>query len=223
MPLSLVLSAASSPADALRAALVHSLHAAHRPELADVVASADLALDFPGVWLRPAAGGLDAAWLERPFGRLGRDRLPLEWVRVLSGAAGQGSGPLRKPRWLPAREAAGLVVPGLRQVPRWSRADGVAAAMTGAGTPAASSAGTGKPSSPGTAAVSSASPIGGSWSTTASRARSECSRQITVCVRCHARVHRRQQLPGDYSDLFFRLWREQHPGRPAQLRLPLAP
>ncbi len=47
--------------------------------------------------------------------------------------------------------------------------------------------------------------------------------QITVCVRCHARVHRRHQLPGDYSDLFFRLWREQHPGRPAQLRLPLAP
>ncbi len=90
----LVLSAASSPADALRAALVHSLHAAHRPELADVVASADLALDFPGVWLRPATGGLDAAWLEQTvFAASVATGLPLEWVRVVSGAAGQGSGP----------------------------------------------------------------------------------------------------------------------------------
>jgi hypothetical protein len=46
--------------------------------------------------------------------------------------------------------------------------------------------------------------------------------QITVCVRCHARLHRRRQLPGVYSDLFFLLWREQHPRVPAQLRLPLA-
>jgi hypothetical protein len=36
------------------------------------------------------------------------------------------------------------------------------------------------------------------------------------------RVHRRRQLLGFYSDLFFRLWREAHPGTPAQLRLPLA-
>ncbi|MDQ2842869.1 MAG: HNH endonuclease [Acidobacteriota bacterium] len=45
---------------------------------------------------------------------------------------------------------------------------------------------------------------------------------ITLCRGCHARVHRRQQLPGFYSELFFRLWREVHPGAPAQLRLPLA-
>jgi hypothetical protein len=45
---------------------------------------------------------------------------------------------------------------------------------------------------------------------------------ITLCRRCHQRIHRRQQLPGFYSDLFFRLWREVHPGTPAQLRLPLA-
>jgi hypothetical protein len=45
---------------------------------------------------------------------------------------------------------------------------------------------------------------------------------ITLCRRCHQRIHRRQQLPGFYSDLFFRLWREVHPGAPAQLRLPLA-
>lgn len=47
--------------------------------------------------------------------------------------------------------------------------------------------------------------------------------QITLCVRCHVRLHRRRQLPGHYGELFFRLWREQHRGRPAQLRLPLTP
>jgi len=46
--------------------------------------------------------------------------------------------------------------------------------------------------------------------------------QIALCRCCHARLHRRRQLPGEYSDLCFRLWREQHPGHPAQLRLPLA-
>jgi hypothetical protein len=35
-------------------------------------------------------------------------------------------------------------------------------------------------------------------------------------------IHRRRQLPGFYSDLFFRLWREPHPATPAQLRLPFA-
>jgi len=46
--------------------------------------------------------------------------------------------------------------------------------------------------------------------------------QITLCRGCHARLHRRQQLPGVYGALFFRLWREQHPRSPAQLCLPLA-
>jgi hypothetical protein len=46
--------------------------------------------------------------------------------------------------------------------------------------------------------------------------------QITLCRRCHVRLHRRRQLPGVYEELFFQLWREQHPGSPAQLRLPLA-
>ncbi len=48
MPLSLVVPPASSPADAIRQALIGSFYDAHRPELADLVASADLALDFPG-------------------------------------------------------------------------------------------------------------------------------------------------------------------------------
>jgi hypothetical protein len=46
--------------------------------------------------------------------------------------------------------------------------------------------------------------------------------QIALCPRCHVRLHRRRQLPGVYSDVFFRLWRELHPGVPAPLRLPLA-
>lgn len=46
--------------------------------------------------------------------------------------------------------------------------------------------------------------------------------QITLCVRCHARLHHRRRLPGFYSDLFLRLWRELHPDWPVQLRLPWA-
>ena len=110
MPLSLVLSPPSSPADALRAALIDSLHAAHRPELADLVASADLALDFPGVWLRPVAGDLDSAWLERTLLAASvANGLPLEWVRVLParwGGAGKcfprkfgGCRRMRQPAW----------------------------------------------------------------------------------------------------------------------------
>jgi hypothetical protein len=45
---------------------------------------------------------------------------------------------------------------------------------------------------------------------------------ITLCVRCHVRVHRWHTLPGFYSDLFLVLWCEQHPTHPVQLRLPLA-
>jgi hypothetical protein len=52
--------------------------------------------------------------------------------------------------------------------------------------------------------------------------RNRLASQITLCWRCHAPVHHRHQLPGFYSDLFLRLWREQHPNRPAQLRLPWA-
>ena len=53
-----------APADALRAALISSLHQAHRPELADVIDSADLAVDRRGLWVRPADAALDPAWLE---------------------------------------------------------------------------------------------------------------------------------------------------------------
>lgn len=51
-------------ADALRAALISSLHQAHRPELADVIDSADLAVDRRGLWVWPTDAALDPAWLE---------------------------------------------------------------------------------------------------------------------------------------------------------------
>ena len=40
-----------------------SLHQAHRPELADVIDSADLALDRRGLWVRPVDAALDPGWL----------------------------------------------------------------------------------------------------------------------------------------------------------------
>lgn len=43
--------------------------------------------------------------------------------------------------------------------------------------------------------------------------------QITLCRRCHTRLHRLLRLPGQYSALFWILWREQHPHLPAQLAL----
>jgi hypothetical protein len=61
-----------------------SLVAAHRPELADLVASADLDLDFPGLWLRPHDS---AAWLAgKLFAVAVESGLPLEWIRVLPEA-----------------------------------------------------------------------------------------------------------------------------------------
>jgi hypothetical protein len=63
---------------------MHSLVAAHRPELADLVASADLDLEFPGLWLRPHDASIGAAWLAgKLFAAAIESGLPLEWIRVL--------------------------------------------------------------------------------------------------------------------------------------------
>jgi hypothetical protein len=81
------------PCDALRIALMSSLVAAHRPEWADPAASADLDLEFPGLWLRPHAAGLNAAWLEpRLLSAAVKSGLPLEWIRVLLETPGTGPG-----------------------------------------------------------------------------------------------------------------------------------
>ena len=92
MPLSRTFPLAWSPANAVRQALIGSLYKAHRPELADVVASADLAVDFAGVWLRPLDGSLSSEWLEEQVIEAALESgLPFLTIRVLEGA-GQGSG-----------------------------------------------------------------------------------------------------------------------------------
>jgi hypothetical protein len=79
-------SADTRPAEAMRLALMGSLHQAHRPELADVVAAAELTLDFPGLWLRLRASGLNAAWLEGQLCAAAiEDVLSLAWIHVLPG------------------------------------------------------------------------------------------------------------------------------------------
>lgn len=76
----------ASPSDAFRAALMGSLIAAHRPELADLVASADLDLDYPGLWLRPHASDLNAGWLAGTLWAAAVESgMPLAWIRVLPG------------------------------------------------------------------------------------------------------------------------------------------
>jgi hypothetical protein len=83
-----------SPTEALRAALMRSLIAAHRPELADFLSSADLKLELPGIWIWPEAafGSVSPAWLEpRLLAAAIESGLPLEWIRVLeTGPREQG-------------------------------------------------------------------------------------------------------------------------------------
>jgi len=78
-----------SPLDQVRSTLIASLYKGHRPELADLVAAADLALDFPGVWVRPHDPGLSAGWLEgKLWAAAVESGLPLAWIRVLSAGPG---------------------------------------------------------------------------------------------------------------------------------------
>jgi hypothetical protein len=73
------------PTDTLRAALISSLHHAHRPELADIVRSADLALHESGLGLQPVDGSLNPAWLEAKFCAAAvADGLPVA-IHVLRG------------------------------------------------------------------------------------------------------------------------------------------
>jgi len=74
-----------SPLDQLRSALIISLYKGHRPELADLMASASLELDLPGLWITPREAGLSAAWLEgKLWAAAVESGLPLAWIRVLS-------------------------------------------------------------------------------------------------------------------------------------------
>ena len=75
-----------SPGDSVRFALVQSLYRCHRPELADLVESAELGLDLPGLWLRPAESFADLApeAIEAVLLEASTEAgLPLTWIRLL--------------------------------------------------------------------------------------------------------------------------------------------
>jgi hypothetical protein len=42
---------------------------------------------------------------------------------------------------------------------------------------------------------------------------------VTLCVRCHIRIHRSSTLRYWFSEMLVRLWRELHPNDPVQLQL----
>jgi hypothetical protein len=65
-----------------------SLYRSHRPELADLVQTAGLELEFPGLWLQPHTPGVSAAWLEgKLFAAAVESGLPVEWIRVFPGTS----------------------------------------------------------------------------------------------------------------------------------------
>jgi hypothetical protein len=45
---------------------------------------------------------------------------------------------------------------------------------------------------------------------------------ITLCIRCHVRLHRSRRLRYWVPEALLRLWRELHPAAPLQLQLPFA-
>ena len=42
---------------------------------------------------------------------------------------------------------------------------------------------------------------------------------VTLCIRCHIRIHRSSGLKYWFSEILVRLWRELHPNTPMQLQL----
>jgi hypothetical protein len=82
----------SEPVDVVRSRLMASCGHGHRPELADLIATARLELEFPGLWVWPHTPGLNAAWLAAKLLTAAVESgLPLEWIRVLeTGSNHQG-------------------------------------------------------------------------------------------------------------------------------------
>jgi hypothetical protein len=42
---------------------------------------------------------------------------------------------------------------------------------------------------------------------------------VTLCIRCHVRIHRSAGLKYSFSEMLLKLWRELHPNAPIQLQL----
>ena len=55
------------------------------------------------------------------------------------------------------------------------------------------------------------------------RGRSDEDSLVTLCARCHPRVHRLLRLRVWMPEVFVELWREQHPTQPLQLQFALGP
>jgi hypothetical protein len=67
-----------SPLDQVRSTFIASFYQGHRPELADLVASADLELDLPGLWITAPGNRLEPALARgTALGRRGRKRVAL--------------------------------------------------------------------------------------------------------------------------------------------------
>ena len=76
-----------SPLDQLRSALIISLYKGHRHELADLVASAALELDLPGLWITPRETGLSALWLEEQLSAAALESgLSFSWIHVVTAS-----------------------------------------------------------------------------------------------------------------------------------------
>lgn len=203
-----------TPHAAVRSALIASLYREHRPELADLIETAELCLDFPGLWVwpDPSFASLRPAWLEdRLLSAAPRSRFPDGVDSCLAGTRTRAAmTPQRS--WCcrvcghaervalgfcracyDRRRRSEVFFGGYRElVLKRDRCCRVCLQDQ-------------------TLVVHHRQP-----------GRNRPAVHITLCRRCHARVHHRHRLPGFYSPLFFRLWSEAHPGWAAQLRLPLA-
>jgi hypothetical protein len=51
--------------------------------------------------------------------------------------------------------------------------------------------------------------------------RNRTSLLVTLCIRCHVRIHRSSGLKYWFPEILLRLWREVHPNTPTQLQLSL--
>lgn len=74
----------STPTDTVRTALTAALHHRHRPEIGDLLASADLLLDGTNLWVG-VPGAVDSAWLaDQLLGAALEANVPLERIQVIA-------------------------------------------------------------------------------------------------------------------------------------------
>ena len=73
--------------DQVRSTFIAAFYQGHRPELADLVASARLELDLPGLWITPREAGLSPLWLEEQLSAAAVESgLPFAWIHVVAAS-----------------------------------------------------------------------------------------------------------------------------------------